>query len=146
MHTFKNRLRHHVCGLPYYMVQQTSIETALSTTEAEYIALSQAMREVIPFINLMKEIHEVLPIDKTAPKFYCQVFEDNQSCIKVAESSKFTHRTKHISLIYHHFIQFVTNGTIKIHPIDTQEQIADIFTKPLNEKQFTYLRKKLIGW
>ncbi len=36
--------------------------------------------------------------------------------------------------------------TIKINPINTCEQIANIFTKPLNEKQFTYLRKKLCGW
>ncbi|KAL7464856.1 hypothetical protein ACHAXS_005184 [Conticribra weissflogii] len=133
-------------GCPITWCSKLQTEIALSTTEAEYIALSQAMREVIPFLNLMKEICDVLPIENSSPKFFCQVWEDNRSCIKVAESPKFTHRTKHISLKYHHFRQFVANGTIKINPIDTREQVADIFTKPLDEKQFTYLRKKLCGW
>ncbi len=133
-------------GCPVTWSSKLQTEIALSTTEAEYIALSQAMREVIPFLNLIKEIHDVLPIERTSPKIFCKVFEDNQSCIKVAESPKFTHRTKHISLKYHHFRQYVADGTIKIEPIDTREQIADIFTKPLDEKQFSYLRKKLSGW
>ncbi len=133
-------------GCPITWCSKLQTEIALSTTEAEYIALSQAMREVIPFLNLMQEICDVLPIDKTRPKFFCQVWEDNRSCIKVAESPKFTHRTKHILLKYHHFRQFVSDGTIVINPIDTREQIADIFTKPLDEKQFTYLQKKLCSW
>ena len=119
---------------------------ALSTTEAEYIALSMAMREVLPFLNLMNEIQEVLPMNSTEPKFFCTVWEDNRSCIKVAESPKFTPRTKHIALKYHHFRRFVSDGTIRIHPIDTLEQTADIFTKPLDAVKFVRLRKKLCGW
>ena len=121
-------------------------EIALSTTEAEYIALSQAMRDVLPFLTLMEEIHQVIPLVDNDPKFYCKVWEDNSSCIKVAESPKFTPRTKHIALKYHHFRQFVKNGTIKNFPIDTLEQTADIFTKPLDAQKFEYLRKKLCGW
>lgn len=104
------------------------------------------MREVLPFLNMMKEINGIFPLHQTPPELFCRVWEDNRSCIKVAESPKFTHRTKHISLKYHHFRQFVHDGTIKIFPIDTHEQLADIFTKPLDEKQFKYLRKKLCGW
>ncbi len=129
-------------GCPIYWKSKLQTEIALSTTEAEYIALSHSMRKVLPFLNLLKEIHDVFPLQESKPEFYCQVWEDNRSCIKVAESPKFTHQTKHISLKYHHFRQFVSNGTIKINPIDT----CDIFTKPLDEKQFTYLRKKLCGW
>ena len=105
-----------------------------------------AMREVLLFLNLMKEIKQFLPISKQDPKFHCTVWEDNRSCIRVAESPKFTPRTKHIALKYHHFRQFVVNGTIKIFPINTLEQSADIFTKPLDQTKFTYLRKKLCGW
>ena len=65
-------------------------EIALSTTEAEYIALSQAMREALPFMNLMQEIGAVFEFHNPKPKFHCKVFEDNISCIKVAESPKFT--------------------------------------------------------
>ena len=76
----------------------------------------------------------------------CTTWEDNRSCIKVAENPKFTPRTKHIALKYHHFRQFVLNKMIVIKPIDTTEQLADILTKPLNEQQFAYLRHKLYGW
>ena len=122
------------------------MEIALSTTEAEYIALSMSMREVLPFLNLMKEIEEFLPVKKSEPEFFCTVWEDNRSCIKVAESPKFTLRTKHIALKYHHFWQFVSNKTIQINPIDTLEQNADILTKPLDQRKFEYLQKKICGW
>ena len=133
-------------GCPIYWKSKLQSEIALSTTEAEYIALSMAMREVLPFLNLMQEISQFLPVQKNDPKFFCTVWEDNRSCIKVAESPKFTPRTKHIALKYHHFRQYVSNGTIKINPIDTLEQTADIFTKPLDGVKFAYLRKKLCGW
>jgi len=121
-------------------------EIALSTTEAEYIALSQAMREVIPFMNLMQEIDDIFGIHNPSPKIHCKVFEDNRSCIKVAESPKFTPRTKHIAIKYHHFRKFVSDRTIQISHIDTKEQITDIFTKPLDEATFVYLQAKLMGW
>ena len=132
-------------GCPIYWRSKLQSEIALSTTEAEYIALSMAMREVLPFLNLMSEIRGFLPVNNE-PKFFCTVWEDNRSCIKVAESPKFTPRTKHIALKYHHFRQFVSNGTVIIKPIDTLEQTADVLTKPLDGVKFAYLRKKLCGW
>eukprot|EP00984_Skeletonema_dohrnii_P035296 scaffold34901_cov389-Skeletonema_dohrnii-CCMP3373.AAC.1 len=133
-------------GCPIFWRSKLQTEIALSTTESEYIALSMAMREVLPFLNLMNELRDIIPMKSSEPKFYCKVWEDNRSCIKVAESPKFTPRTKHIALKYHHFRQFVSDGTIRIHPIDTLEQVADILTKPLDGVKFSYLRKKLCGW
>ena len=111
-----------------------------------YVALSVAMREVLPFMNLMKETGSFLPVQSSTPEIKCTTWEDNHSCIKVAESLRFTPRMKHIALKYHHFRQFMSNKTIIIKPIDAKEQLADILTKPINEKQFAYLRKKIIGW
>ena len=133
-------------GCHIHSCRKMGTEIALSTTEAEYIALSMAMRDVLPFLNLMSEIKAFLPVSNADPKFFCKVWEDNQSCIKVAKSPKFTPRTKHIALKYHHFRHFVSDGTIAIEYIDTTEQTADIFTKPLPEKTFLYLRRKLMGW
>ena len=135
----------YACCLVYWGSKLQS-EISLSTTEAEYIAMSMAMREVIPFLNLVREIGHLLPVHPAKPKVICTTWEDNRSCIRVAESPKFTPRTKHIALKYHHFRQFVHDGTIVIKPIDTKEQVADIFTKPLDEAQFVYLRRKLCGW
>jgi hypothetical protein len=133
-------------GCPITWCSKLQTEIALSTTEAEYIALSQAMREVIPFMHLMQEIDQVFGIHNPSPTFHCRVFEDNRSCIKVAESPKFTPRTKHIAIKYHHFRKHVEDGTVKIEHIDTKEQIADIFTKPLGDSTFEYLRRKFMGW
>ena len=133
-------------GCPIIWMSKLQTEIALSTAEAEYIALSQAMRSVLPLMELMKEINAIFPLYLPEPKMHCKVFEDNNSCISIAESNKFSPRTKHIALKYHHFRRFVREGMIKILPIDTKDQIADIFTKPLDEHLFKSLRLKLSGW
>eukprot|EP00804_Cyclotella_cryptica_P006347 CCRYP_010172-RF/>CCRYP_010172-RF protein AED:0.45 eAED:0.45 QI:0/-1/0/1/-1/0/1/0/107 len=104
-------------GCPITWSSKLKTEIALSTTEAEYIALSQAMRETLPFLNLMQEIGGVFEFFNPKPKFHCKVFEDNASCIKVAESPKFTPLTKHIAIKYHHFRKFMSDGTVTIHHI-----------------------------
>ena len=55
-------------------------------------------------------------------------------------------RTKQIALKYYHFRKFVNKGLIKVKYIDTKEQLADIFTKPLPDQDFLRLRKALCGW
>ena len=63
----------------------------------------------------------------------------------MATNRKFSPRTKHIAIKYHHFRKFV-DEVIKIHSIDTKEQTADIFIKPLDENLFEHLGIKLCGW
>ena len=58
------------------------------------------------------------------PEVLCKVFEDNQGCISVAEPNKFSPRTKHISIKYHLFQNFVQKKIIWICYIDTREQIG----------------------
>ena len=66
----------------------------------------------------------VLPVNDSIPEMICTTWEDNHSCIKVAESPKFTPRTRHIALKYHHFRQFVSNGTVVVKTIDTREKTS----------------------
>ena len=136
-------------GCPVHWCSKLQTEVALSTTEAEYIALSQSLREVIPIMELLKELKSIFPINVPTPEVHCKTWvtwEDNNGCLALAQKQKFSPRTKHIAIKYHHFRQHVENGSISIHPIDTKEQTADIFTKPLDESLFIYLRKKLNGW
>jgi hypothetical protein len=133
-------------GCPIGWCSKLQSEIALSTAEAEYIALSQALREVIPLITLLDELGKMIEVYTSSPDFVCSVWEDNQSCISMAESTKFTPRTKHIALKYHHFKQFLDTGRINIRYVNTHEQIADILTKPLNDPAFFALRKMLNGW
>jgi hypothetical protein len=138
-------------GCPVLWVSKLQSEIALSTAEAEYIAMSQALRETIPLMNLMKETNVVFPLHIPKPKFVIKVHEDNQSCIAMANNPKFTPRTKHIAIKYHHFRKHVTTpsnkqGFIEIVYCSTNEQIADIFTKPTPDDVFWKLRKLLMGW
>ena len=133
-------------GCPILWCSKLQTEVALSTTAAEYIALSQALREVIPIMQLLKEINEIFPTHIPTPQIHCKTWEDNNGCLVLAQKQKFSPRTKHIAIKYHHFRKHVEDGTISIHPIDTKEQTVDIFTKPLDESLFKYLRFKLCGW
>ena len=112
------------CPITWGIKLQTEIY--LSTTESNYIALSSAMQEVILFLGLVKETAGLFGLLTRDPVLCCTLWEDYESCITVAKSSKFTPRTKQISIKYHHFRRYVSDGTIIIKSIDTTEKIADI--------------------
>ena len=133
-------------GCPIFWRSSLQTEIALSTAEAEYIALSSALREVLPLMTMMEEINKVFKLHINTPKFVCTVHEDNQSCIKMATGTKFTPRTKHIALKYHHFKTHVKSGRVDIKYKPTHEQLADLLTKPLPNEAFFTLRYMLCGW
>ena len=120
---------------------------ALSSTEAEVICLSTALREVISMQNLLIELRDFgIPVPFTHPNIHCKTFEDNTACIELAKEAKLRPRTKHLACRLFHFRQHVEKGLISIHYVNTKNQIADIFTKPLPRVQFQELRKKFMGW
>ena len=68
---------------------------------------------------------------------------DNESAIKIAHNPVQHSRTKHIE-VRHHFIRdHVAKGDIDLKHVHTDKQLADIFTKPLDEKAFCHLRGEL---
>ena len=94
-------------GCPLLWTSKLQTEIALSTAEAEYIAMSQALRETIPLMNLMQEMNVIFKLHIPHPKFVVRVHEGNQSCIAMANNPKFTPCTKHIAIKYHHFRKHV---------------------------------------
>ena len=92
---------------------------------------------------MMEEIQQVFPIMVSKPDFVCKVHEDNQSTIKMATGVNFSPRTKHIALKYHHFRSHVKSGRVVIHYKPTEEQLADLLTKPLSNEAFFTLRYML---
>ena len=100
---------------PIFWRRSLQTEIALTTSEAEYVAISSALRQVLPLMRMMEEINEVLPLLISKPHFICKLHEDNQSCIKMATGSNFSPRTKHIALKYHHFRSHVKSGRVDIH-------------------------------
>ena len=146
------------CPLNWFSKLQTQI--ALSTMEAEYIALSQSMREIIGLREILKEIYitvlnsatdynnlEFRTVSKTFGEIPpSTVHEDNEACLKFASVPKMSPRTKHIAIPYHFFRSKVDNGEIKIVGVTTDSQLADQFTKGLPQDKFLRDRHKLLGW
>jgi hypothetical protein len=68
---------------------------------------------------------------------------DNESAIRIAENPVEHSRTKHIDIRHHFLRDHQQRGDIEIAYINTKDQLADIFTKPLDKKNFTKLRNEL---
>ena len=68
---------------------------------------------------------------------------DNESAIKIANNPVQHNRTKHIDIRHHFLRDHVANGDIALMHVGTMDQLADIFTKPLDEARFVALRREL---
>ena len=131
---------------PIIWASKLQSQVALSTTEAEYIAMSMALRDVIPIMSLVQEMRERhFQVICSKPYIYCKVFEDNSGALELARLPKLRPRTKHINVCYHHFREHVRKGLIKIFPVSTEDQVADIFTKALPQNLFQRHRRPFCG-
>jgi hypothetical protein len=106
-------------------------EIALSTTETDYIALSQSMREVLPIMWLLQEAHDHgIPVLTKPPKIHCKVFEDNEGAIEIAKVPKMRPRTNHLKIKYHHFREEVKKGAVSIYHVGAKEQMQTYSPNP----------------
>mgnify|MGYP003546497441 FL=1 len=134
-------------GCPLTWTSKLQTEIALSTMEAEYIALSQSMRELLPLRALVKEMATAMAFNQTfAIRTHSTVFEDNNGALILASSPRMTPRSKHIAVKYHFFRSHVASGDIRICKINSEDQKADIFTKGLVRTTFETVRLLLMGW
>ncbi|CAK9820237.1 Retrovirus-related Pol polyprotein from transposon TNT 1-94 [Anthophora quadrimaculata] len=122
-------------GGPISWSSQLQKVVALSTAESEYIALAHGVKDAIWLRHMLNELDVVCNI--------VPVFVDNQAAIKIAGNSENHKRSKHIDVKYHFTRDVVNRGEIEIKYVQSKEQLADIFTKPLQKQQFCYLREKL---
>ncbi|ESW98399.1 Polyprotein (gag/pol) of Ty1/Copia retrotransposon [Ogataea parapolymorpha DL-1] len=109
---------------------------ALSTTEAEYIALSDGVKELLWLDQLINQIDlklESIPV----------IWSDNTSCISLANHPHAHPRTKHIDIRHHHIRETLQRNKFVLKHMDTHHMIADIFTKGLARPQFEYLREAM---
>lgn len=110
---------------------------ALSSAEAEIIALSEATKEALWIKQLLAEIDQ--PV-----KTPIIIYEDNQSCKKFVENGKASNRTKHIDVKYLFTKDYINKQIISCEYCPTDDMTADIFTKPLNRTKFEKFRKSLM--
>ena len=107
---------------------------ALSSCEAEYMALKEASKESIYLNNIISYVNNTLQLDKSdnTPT----ILVDNQGSLKLAENPEFHKRTKHIDIVYHFIRECINTKKLKVGYIPTKEQLAHGFTKGLdNVKQ-----------
>jgi hypothetical protein len=114
--------------------KQSSI--ALSIAKAEYIAACSASCEAIWPRKLLTSLFD---LEMEATVILC----DNQRCIKMTENPVFHDKSKHIEIRYHYIRDMVQRGAIKLQYVVTDEQVADVLTKPLSRVKFEHFRDKL---
>lgn len=110
---------------------------ALSSTEAEYMALSEATQEAVWLKTFVSELGEHASDEPVL------IYEDNQDSIALAKNSEFHKRTKHIDIRFHFVREKVESSQVVLQYCPTQDMLADIMTKPITAPQFVALRTKL---
>jgi hypothetical protein len=111
---------------------------ALSSCEAEYVAMSQAAQELVFLRGLLKD----LGIESgEAPTLY----GDNQGAIALSNNPIGHKRSKHIDIRHHYIRQLVSANTIELKYVRTDGNIADALTKNLPRPSFEKFRNQLLG-
>ena len=136
--------------------------TAMSTTEAEFMAASDAGCENIWLRRLLGEFTDIaitriqgllVPKDIEAPKMSQKFYddevptmfnEDNLGALKCSEDPVLHGRMKHIDIRYHKIKEFVANKTAKLIYVPTNRQVADILTKVLPKPTFQRMRDCMV--
>eukprot|EP00253_Pinus_taeda_P016845 PITA_16845 len=108
----------------------------LCTAEDEYVTATAAAFQVFWMRRMLRSFGQE---QAKAIVIFC----DNSSAIALSKNSVFHKRTKHIDTGFHYIRELVNNGEIILEHCSTQEQVADILTKPLDQKSFEFLRKRL---
>ena len=115
-------------GAPVSWGSKKQPSVSLSTSEAEYIALSLAIQEGKWIHRLLCEI--MTAANEDGPELVIR--EDNQSCIKMTKNPVNHGRAKHIDIKYHHIRDEVKRGEVKLEYCETTVMLADIMTKGLH--------------
>ena len=102
---------------------------ALLSTESEYIALVHATKEGLWMHTFLSEIQD-------APKETIELNSDNQGVIALSKDKKLHQCTKHIDIHYHFICEAVEDGQIRMNYVPTDQNPANIFTKPLSKMKF----------
>ena len=106
-----------------WVSQLQKVET-ISTTEAEYLVVIEACKELIWLKGLMKELGK--------EQEDCILFSNNQSAIHLSNNSVFHSRMKHIDIKYHFIRSLLEEDQLRLEKIHTKENPADMLTKAVN--------------
>lgn len=125
-------------GNPIYWKSHKQNSVTKSSTFAEYVALSEAVSDVI-FVNDM--LNEAFDVKLSKP---VNIYEDNIGAVIIAKYSNFTKNSKYIEVAYHFVNENYENNKIDLVKVETENNIADIFTKSLCKAKFERFREMLM--
>ena len=124
-----------LAGAPVSWVSRKQKTVALSSTEAEYMSMCDAIKQIAWIRTLYDELD--------FPKENINLFIDNQGAIFTIQNDVVETRTKHINIKFHYVRENYKAGTVDLLYIDTNRQQADILTKNLTHVKFKELRSKI---
>lgn len=122
-----------VNGNPVAWKSKKQVGVALSSTEAEYISVSECVK-VIKWARMSLSELNMLETTPTV------LFEDNMGAIRWSSGEK---RAKHVDIRFHFVRDEAENGTVELKYCPTAEMAADILTKPVSARQLEHLRSLL---
>ncbi len=123
-------------GAPISWLSKKQTTVALSTLEAEYIALCLATQEALWLTQLLKELDISIPLP-------LRIFEDNQGAIAISNDPKHHPKTKHIEVKYHFIREKVDSGEIRIQHVESRNMLADLLTKPISKEKLSEHLKRI---
>jgi hypothetical protein len=136
-------------GCPMSWKSKLQTDIATSTMEAEYSALSMALRAAIPLLEVMRYVVSGFAATRQIlTKFKTSVHEDNQGALRLArlEPGRNTPRSKFYAIKHHWFRSWLKPKEIELEYIESKLQKADILTKSLGVTAFEDNRKLSCGW
>ena len=138
-------------GCPIVWRSNLQSAIALSTMEAEYVALSTACKDLIPVIGIVRDLSDAVGLDSSFDaNMHIKIHEDNVGALTLArlEPARMTPRSKHYAIKYHWFREYVFDpaNRVTLTKVDSKNQLGDIFTKGLAAPTFEHLRHLLMGW
>jgi hypothetical protein len=132
-------------GFPLIWKSQFQTALACSTLEAEYNALSLSLKALLPLKRMLIEAAAALNIPSPIrSSIQARVFEDNQGAFLLASNHRITNRTRYFLNKWHWFWDHA--GEFQMIKIDSRNQRADYFTKPLTRELFEHNRRLVQGW
>ena len=136
-----------LAGCPLTWTSKLQTDTATSTMHAEYTALSQSLRELLPLKEVVKEIASKLGYSSAVQaRTHSTIFEDNMGALILANKPHDTPRSKFYALKLHHFREHVQNGSVVVVKVDSRVNPADGFTKGLDKIKFRTFCYLLMRW
>ena len=112
-------------------------KTSASTPESEYVALAHWLKELLWVLQILKSMG--VRVKTPVP-----VYEDNQTCIAIANSRLSQKRTRYVDVRYHFIRDYVEDRTIELHYCETKRMLADILTKAIPRPQHQRLREQVM--